>query len=89
MDSASLLNLAKMLDLHRATMLADVARQERLVSSVASDLVRLSASLATRDAVLVDGCLRDLTKAAQLCETERESLNEIEKVVRAIRSEAQ
>jgi hypothetical protein len=88
MDSANLQNLAKMLELHRMTMLADVARQERLVTSVASDLVRLSASLATRDSVLVDGCLGNLTKAAQLCETERESLDEIDKVVRAIRSEA-
>jgi hypothetical protein len=89
MDAATLQRLAKMLELHRITMLADVVRQERLVASISRELLRLGTILPAHEAALVDGCLRDLAKAAELCGTERESLGEIEKVVRAIRSEPQ
>jgi hypothetical protein len=90
MNAGNLERQAKMLELHRITLLADVVRQERIVHSVVGEMRRrLASPLPTADAALLDGWLRDLAKVAELGESERESLDEIEKVIRAIRSEAQ
>lgn len=72
--------LAKMLDLYRLTMLADVVRVERLLTSIIRDLRRIDVPQGSSDEATLRGCVSGLAKSLEVCETERESLSQIEKL---------